>query len=133
MTYTKSFTIGSVVYNAAQAAAIEQDELMSHISATVMERIFRLAREGHETSETALVPMFMSMPQSVKQRVATILTSKVLINGTNTRVSVADFGGRVVEWNTLLAQLLEWNLSDFFIWLEDAVKDVRPQNQPEKV
>ncbi len=127
MSHVTQITIGSMTFNAAQAPAVEQDELMSYISATAMERVFNLARNGIEQpSEKTLVPMFMSMPQNVKQRVAAILTGKVTVSGTNTRVSVADFGGKMVEWNILLAKLLEWNLSDFFTWLQSEVEEEKP-------
>jgi len=130
MSHVTQITIGSMTLNAAQAPASEQNEVMSYISATVMERVFNLARNGIEQStEKTLILIFMSMPQNVKQRVETILTGKVTVSGTNTRISVADFGGKMVEWNTLLAKLLEWNLSDFFIWLQNEIESEKTAAQ----
>jgi hypothetical protein len=41
------------------------------------------------------------------------------------QVSVKDFQGKMVLWNTLLAELLIWNLSDFFDYLSADLAQVR--------
>lgn len=126
----KSFQIGSLTINAAMPTALEQDEVLSLIGAGIIERAAILARQGEQAGEGMLTSMFLSMSHQVKQRVATLLMSKSVVNGTNTKVSVADFQGRMVEYNTLLAQLTLWNFDDFFIWLGDAVKESAPAQAP---
>ena len=49
-----------------------------------------------------------------------ILMGRVVLNGTTQPVTAADFGGKMVQYNHLLAELLRWNLGDFFDWLRDA-------------
>ncbi|WP_432783727.1 hypothetical protein QZH45_09715 [Pseudomonas corrugata] len=125
----KAFTIGGVQYNAAMASAVDQDRLMSLLSAAVLERFATAAQADVEVDEKVLSMMLMSMRQEVKAQVAQMLMGKVLINGTERPVTVADFGGKMVQYNQLLAELLRWNLSDFFDWLPSAVKDARQDVQ----
>lgn len=125
----KAFTIGGVQYNAAMASAVDQDRLMSLLSAAVLERFATAAQADVEVDEKVLSMMLMSMRQEVKAQVAQMLMGRVLINGTERPVTVADFGGKMVQYNQLLAELLRWNLSDFFDWLPSAVKDARQDGQ----
>ncbi|UQI33095.1 hypothetical protein M3M50_10840 [Pseudomonas bijieensis] len=121
----KAFTIGGVQYNAAMASAVDQDRLMSLLSGAVLERFATAARADLEIDGNVLCSMFMSMRQDVKAQVASVLMGKVLINGTERPVTVADFGGKMVQYNQLLAELLRWNLSDFFDWLPSGEKGPR--------
>jgi hypothetical protein len=116
----KSFTVGGVQYNAAMASAVDQDRLMSLLSAAVLERFATAAGAGLEVDDQVLCAMFMSMRQDVKAQVAQMIMARVLINGTERPVTVADFGGKMVHYNQLLAELLRWNLGDFFDWLRVA-------------
>lgn len=126
----KSFTVGGVQYNAAMASAVDQDRLMSLLSAAVLERFATAAAAGLEVDENVLCSMFMSMRQEAKAQAVQMLMGRVLINGTERTVSVADFGGRMVQYNQLLAELLRWNLSDFFDWLPSAAKNARQAEAP---
>lgn len=126
----RPFTIGGVQYNAAMASAVDQDRLMSLLSAAVLERFATAAAAGLEIDENVLCSMFMSMRQEAKAQAAQMLMGRVLINGTERTVSVADFGGRMVQYNQLLAELLRWNLSDFFDWLPSAAKNARQAEAP---
>lgn len=129
----RSFTIGGVQYNAAMASAVDQDRLMSLLSAAVLERFATAAAADLEIDENVLCSMFMSMRQEAKAQAAQMLMARVLINGTERTVSVADFGGRMVQYNQLLAELLRWNLSDFFEWLPSAAKNARQAEAPDPV
>lgn len=121
----KPFTIGGVQYNAAMASAVDQDRLMSLLSGAVLERFATAAQAGIEVDDQVLCSMFMSMRQDVKGQVVQILMTRVFINGTERTVTVADFGGKMVQYNQLLAELLRWNLSDFFDWLPSGAKGAR--------
>lgn len=126
MSHVKTFTVGNLTVNAAMASAVQQDELLSLLSATLLSRAATAAQVNAEMGEQILIPMFMAMPQQLKKQVVGLITQKVLIVGTETPVTVNDFGGKMVEWNTLLSQLILWNLEGFFIWLDNAVKSVSP-------
>ena len=118
--------MGNLTVNAAMASAVQQDELLSLLSATLLSRAATAAQVNAEMGEQILIPMFMAMPQQLKKQVVGLITQKVLVAGTETPVTVNDFGGKMVEWNTLLSQLILWNLEGFFIWLDNAVKSVSP-------
>lgn len=139
---TKSFTVGSISVNAAMASAIAQDEILSIVSSEIIQRAAMAARGGLEMGEKILVPMFMAMSSQAKQRVASVLLERAFVSGTARlddhhqpilgtarKVSVADFQGKMVEYNTLLAQLLLWNFEDFFTWLSDAVRSDAPAQE----
>lgn len=128
MSQVKSFTIGGVTYNAAMAVAVDQDKLLSLLTAPVMDRALGAAKLGQDLDNSILVPMFMAMPSALKAQVASILTGRVVIHGQNTPITVEDFGGRMVQYNTLLGELLRWNLSDFFDWLPGVLNDARAEN-----
>lgn len=128
MSQVKSFTIGGVTYNAAMAVAVDQDKLLSLLTAPVMDRALGAAKLGQDLDNSILVPMFMAMPSALKAQVASILTCRVVIHGQNTPITVEDFGGRMVQYNTLLGELLRWNLSDFFDWLPGVLNDDRAEN-----
>lgn len=121
----KPFTIGGVQYNAAMASAVDQDRLMSLLSAAVLERFATAARADLQIDEQVLCAMFMAMRQDVKAQVAQMLMARVFLNGTERAVTVADFGGKMVQYNQLLAELLRWNLSDFFDWLPGGASGAR--------
>lgn len=123
----KPFTIGGVQYNAAMASAVDQDRLMSLLSGAVLERFATAAQAGIEVDDQVLCSMFMSMRQDVKAQVAQMIMGRVLINGTERPVTVADFGGKMVQYNQLLSELLRWNLSDFFDWLPSGAKGARQE------
>lgn len=133
MSQVKSFTIGGVTYNAAMAVAVDQDKLLSLLTAPVMDRALGAAKLGQDLDNSILVPMFMAMPSALKAQVASILTSRVVIHGQNMPITVEDFGGRMVQYNTLLGELLRWNLSDFFDWLPGVLNDARAESQQSPV
>lgn len=133
MSQVKSFTIGGVTYNAAMAVAVDQDKLLSLLTAPVMDRALGAARLDQDLDNSILVPMFMAMPSALKAQVASILTGRVVIHGQNTPITVEDFGGRMVQYNTLLGELLRWNLSDFFDWLPGVLNDARAESQQSPV
>ena len=126
MSNVKSFTVGNATYNAVMASAVKQDELLSLLTGTIMERGLAAMRLGGELDDRVLVPMFMSLPYDVKTRAAAILMHKVVINGGSVPVTVESFAGQMVNYNTLLAQLLQWNLADFFTWLGGVLNDAHP-------
>lgn len=129
----KQFVVGGVSYNAAMAVAVDQDRLLSLLTAPIMERALAAARMGHDLDNRVLVPMFMAMPNNMKSQVAQILIGRTMVSGTNTPVTVEDFGGKMVHYNTLLAELLRWNLSDFFDWLPSVLDEGREGQSAEPV
>src|SRR6476659_3352090 len=119
----KAFTIGGTQYNAVMASAVDQDRLMSLLSGALLSRWITAAQSDVPIGDNLLICMFMNMQQEVKSQCAEILMGQVLLNGTQQRVTSADFGGKMVAYNQLLAELLKWNLDDFFVWLPSAISN----------
>ena len=126
MSNVKSFTVGNATYNAVMADADSQVKLTSLLSGTIMKRGFDAMQAGGEVDDRFLISLFITLPYDIKTRAAAILMHKVVINGGSVPVTVESFAGQMVNYNTLLAQLLQWNLADFFTWLGDVLKDARP-------
>lgn len=120
----KSFTIGGKQYNAAMAAAVDQDRLLSLLGASLIQRFVMRADQGKTLEDSVLVTMLMSMDHPTKAQVSEILMGKVQTPaGTGAvPVTVRDFGGQMVHYNQLLAELLRWNLGDFFDWLPSVLR-----------
>lgn len=125
----KSFTVGEQVFNATMASAVKQDELLGLLSAKIFLGFEVASRKGETLGEKEIMVMLMTLPIETKNKIASILTEKVFLNGTQIPVSVKDFQGKMVEWNKLLAQLLQWNLSDFFDFTFAEVNQNNPQTQ----
>jgi uncharacterized membrane protein YoaK (UPF0700 family) len=121
MSQVKQFTVGGVTYNAAMASAVDQDKVLSLLTASIIERAFEAARKGIELDANLLTAMFMSMQPQIKSQVSAALMGEVFVHGNTTNVSVLDFSGKMVRYNELLTKLLQWNLSDFFDWLPSAL------------
>lgn len=132
MSQVKSFTIGNVTYNAVMASAIQQDELLSLLTASIMQRGLQAALSDSEMGDSILVPMFMAMSQEIKRQVADKLLHKTVVNGGKDLITIDSFSGKMVDYNKLLSQLLQWNLADFFIWLGSVLKDAKssPPSDP---
>lgn len=130
MSKVKTFNVGQDSYNAAMASAVGQDELLSLLTAPIMDRFVNADNLDGQAKEVFLMAMLMAMPSSIKTKVASILMSKVFVEGTQIPVDINTFSSKMVEYNSLLAKLLEWNLADFFTWLENVRKeDVQPAEQ----
>lgn len=114
----KQFVVCGITYNGAQASAVEQDHLLSLLAPVIMDRAMGAAAAGLELGVDVLMPMFMAMPVDMKAKVSKILFSSVCEHGGSQVLTVEDFGGRMVAYNTLLSELLKWNLDDFFSWLQ---------------
>lgn len=130
MSKVKTFNVGQDSYNAAMASAVGQDELLSLLTAPIMDRFVNADNLDGQAKEVFLMAMLMAMPSSIKTKVASILMAKVFVEGTQIPVDINTFSSKMVEYNSLLAKLLEWNLADFFTWLENVRKeDVQPAEQ----
>ena len=86
MSNVKSFTVGNATYNAVMASAVKQDELLSLLTGTIMERGLAAMRLGGELDDRVLVPMFMSLPYDVKTRAAAILMGQVVVHVVRSRL-----------------------------------------------
>lgn len=130
MSQVKAFTVGDKTYNAAMASAVQQDELLSMLSPTLIGKAVTAADLGKSLDDKIVQTMMMGMQQEAKLKVARIIMSQVFIAGTQIPVTIDDFSGRMVEYNELLAKLLMWNLGDFSQWLQSAIDDAKQPQAP---
>lgn len=114
MSFVKSFTVKGVTYNVEMASAISQDEVQSLLTSPIYERALVCSQTGVNMDLDVLRAMFEGMPSHIKKEVVARILHKAVIHGEKNTVSVEDFRGRMVAYNTLLAHVLEWNLGDFF-------------------
>lgn len=130
MSYVKQFTVGGCSYNATMASAADQDKLMSLLSAALIERAVAMARQGKTIGNDVLIPMFMAMHHDRKAQVTALLLGNVQVSGTGTRIDIEHFRNKLVQYNQLLAELLVWNLGDFFDYLLSVVSaEAQPEQQ----
>lgn len=110
----KAFTVDEKVIVASMASAVRQDELLSIVANPMGQAFIIAAQSGSEVPLKTIALRLMTFPPEEKAKLVDILTEKAVLQGTSIRVSPKDFQGKMVSWNMLLAQLLEWNLADFF-------------------
>ena len=125
----RSFTVGEKEVEGFQASALKQDELLSLLTPRLVQTFLNAGKLGADVSTKSLSIMLMSLPHDTKAKIADLLTEKIFIKDQKIRVSVKDFQGQMVAWNTLLAELLVWNLSDFFDLLRSDLQSVTQETK----
>lgn len=123
----KSFTLQGGTYNVARASAVAQDELLSLLTQSLVQRL-SVAEPGKSVDEDVIFFMFMAMPHTVKQKIDDLMLGRVYKNGTQQQVTIND--SDAMDWNRLRARVLLWNLAGFFIyWADASAKDAASKAQ----
>lgn len=123
MSLIKTFTAGNITVNAAMPNPFEQRELLSLVSAHFIAHVANVYKNGGELSVKDVTLLFTATPYHIMQRIDEVLLSKAMVAGTNTKVTVNDFSGKMMTLNTLLAELFLWVYADFFDYVQNANKD----------
>lgn len=123
MSLIKTFTAGDITVNAAMPSAIEQRELLPLVSAQFIAHVANIYKNGGELSVKDVALLFAATPYHIIQRIDEVLLSKAMVAGTNTKVTVNDFSGKMMTLNTLLAELFLWIYADFFDFVQNANED----------
>lgn len=123
MSLIKTFTAGDITVNAAMPSGFEQDKLLSLVSAQFIAHVANVYKNGGELSIKDVTLLLAAVPHHIKQPITEILFSKAMVAGTNTKITVNDFTGKMMTLNTLLAELFIWNYADFFDYVQNANKD----------
>lgn len=97
----------------AQASALKQNELLSLMSGRVAMAFNTCAQMETALDVKTMALSISTMPVEEKTKMGEILTEKAFFVG-GQQVSIKDFQGKMLEWHFLLAELLIWNLADFF-------------------
>lgn len=121
MSTLKQFTIGGVAYNVVRASAVQQDEALSMLNSSIIEKLGLLQMDEPADSDFAF-NFFAALPFSAKQRLDQLLLSRVTKHGSETLLDSKDFDGKVMELNQLRGEVLLWNFEPFFVYWASAIK-----------
>lgn len=124
----KSFTVSGVQYNVAMATAVNQRSAMLVLSKYVMTNAVTLAQTGKKIDSDFIKGILVVLPEDKLIELDNLLLQQAMVHGTSTSVSINDFQGKTFSYFGLLAQVIEYNLADFFTWLDCELESVRQSN-----
>src|SRR5690625_4226803 len=113
----KTFTLKGGSYNVARASAVAQDELLSLLTQSLIQRR-RVAGVGTPVDEYGIFFMLRAMPHGVKLKIDELMLDRVDKQGTQQQVTLNECDAR--DWNRLRAKALIWSLEGFFTYWADA-------------
>lgn len=123
----KNFTVGSGSYNVVRATAVQQDELLSLLTQSIVTRL--AASENGNPDDSTFIVMFASLPYDLKRKIDGLLLGNVTDAEAKVKVTSADFQGRMIELNQLRTEVLKWNFEDFFTFWASEVEKERQKTQ----
>lgn len=106
-------------YTIVRASALAQMEVLSVISANVMSRWMLCQEPVDKPVDNFLLPLVISLPFSQKQRLIELLMSNIT-DKDGVYADIENFNEKMVEWHELIAEVLYWNLNDFFTYIDTA-------------
>jgi len=121
----KTFTLKGGSYNVARASAVAQDELLSLLTQSLIQRL-SAAGLGKPVDEDVIFFMFLAMPHAVKLKIDELMLERVYKKGSQQQVTLNECGA--MDWNRLRAKALLWNLEGFFTyWADASARDAASQ------
>jgi hypothetical protein len=129
--YIESVTVGSAVFNVAQASAVKQKTLMMLLGGKIA--IHSAAGRVEEINTTMLKGALLSLPEETLDKVADIVLYKTVMSGSDQVVTVDNFQGSINDYFTLIAEAVKVNLQDFFTWLDGENKTVRDHQEESRL
>lgn len=117
----ESFNLKHGSYNVARASAVAQDEVLSLLTQSLVQRLSVIDSSNKETTEDTIFFMFLSMPHATKLKIDELILNRVFKKGTEHQVTLSDVDA--LEWNRLRAKALIWNLEGFFTYWADVVSE----------
>lgn len=113
----KSISVNNKSFNVAQAPAIEQKRLMLLLGGKIL---FNSTSSNVESIDTNfLVGTLLTLPEDTFDKIASIVLYKTFLQGAENNIDIGNFQGSMVEYFTLVAQAIAYNLDDYFTWLDD--------------
>ena len=127
MSLVKPITVGDKTYNVAQAPAIKQKSLMLLVGAKIA---FNSDAADVETIDTPLlVGALMTLPEKTFDEVSNIVLYKTMLEGETIGTDIGAFQGAMMDYFTLVAEAVAFNLNDFFTSLDVERAARRASNQ----
>ncbi len=117
----ETFSLKHGSYNVARASAVAQDEVLSLLTQSLVQRLSVIDSSNKETTEDTIFFMFLSMPHATKLKIDELILNRVFKKGTEHQVTLSDVDA--LEWNRLRAKALIWNLEGFFTYWADVVSE----------
>ena len=127
MSQVKSIQVGNTTYNVVQASAKAQKKLMTLIGGKIT---LNSALSGSQIDIPMLKGALVTSSEQLLDEVAEIVLWKTVISGGDKLVTIDNFQGGMNDYFTLLAEAINFNLADFFIWL-DVVNAENRKPRPE--
>ena len=123
----KNFIVGSGSYNVVRATAVQQDEILSLLTQSIVTRL--AASENGNPDDSTFIVMFAALPYDLKRKIDGLLLSNVTDAETKVKVTSSDFQGRMIELNQLRTEVLKWNFEDFITFWTTEVEKERQKTQ----
>lgn len=121
-------------YTIVRASALAQSEVLSLLSANVTAKWAQLDHISKEqVAEKILLPMMFSLPVGVKVKIHELLIQQAFKGTDSINLDIEYFQGNMVEYHRLLAQLVFWNLDDFFTFIASALSESQAEIAEEEV
>lgn len=110
-----SIKIKDSTFNLAECSAVNQKKLVNILGG----RLIAGCSATDETINTTLLKATLITIEEVElDKVSDILLYKTFISGTDEKVDVNSFQGKMNDYFTLLAEAVKCNLCDFLEWLD---------------
>ena len=113
-------------YNVTRASAVQQRKLMMILGAHLA---YVSAKSGEMISTAMLKGALLTVGEESISQISDIVLWKTVKNGGNSLVTIDTFEDGMNAYFTLLAEAIEWNLGDFFVWLDSENAALSQQRQ----
>lgn len=114
-----------------RASALAQSEVLSLLSAPVIAHLTQVKEPINNFVDEFLLLFVIGMPFERKQRIVSLLMSDMK-DKDGIYVDVETFNGRMVEFHKMLADVIHWNLHDFFTYIGEEHKKDLPMTKAKK-
>lgn len=129
MSTVEQFKIGDKSFNVTRATAVNQKKLMTLIGPRILAN--SVALQG-EIDKEFVFGVLLNSGEKVVDEVADLVLWKTVESGSDVKVSIDTWSGGMVDWFTLLAEAVKFNLQDFFTWLDKKKAEATNKESVEK-
>lgn len=113
MSTPKQITLGDVTVNIGQALAKDQKKLY-YLVYPYADRMYKEVDDIPEITVKELANVLGFVGSDMMERIENLALSRTFVNGTDTKVSEADFKNDIDAYHTLICHAIEVNLASFF-------------------
>lgn len=114
----KQITISDTTFNVAMASAANQRTVMNVIGKYVMSKALQLAAVGQRVDADFIRGVLLSLPESDLVKIHDLFMDKIVLAGESQAIDIKFFQGKIFTYYGLMAEVICFNLADFFMWLD---------------